>query len=129
MNPDQAINHSQEVVPEGHFLLCSRRRWCSRHVVVKVSEICIFQNDVVRLLTNKAAIEANDVQRGDSIVLEPFECFSLGVIVRLRFCGLIGLQYVGVLVLVIRVLLSVRNVHCIGKNIHPTACSGGTSLS
>ncbi len=89
--------------------------------MVKVSEICIFQNDVVRLLTNPAAVKANDVQRGHSIIFEPLEGFSLGVVVRLRFCGLIGLQYVGILALVIRVLLSVRNVYSVGKNVHPTA--------
>ena len=129
MDLDQAVQHSQEVIPEGHFLLCRGRRWYFLHVVVKISKICVFQNDVVRLLTNKAAIEANDVRRGHSIVLEPCEAFLLGLVVRLGVCGFIGLQYVDVLVLAIRVLLSVRNVHCNGKEIHLTAGSCGTSLS
>ena len=42
------------------------------------------------------------------IDLEPSEGFFLGFMIRLGFCGLIGFQYLGVLVLMIRVLLSVR---------------------
>lgn len=99
------------------------------HVIVKVSEICVFQNDVVSLLANKATIAADDVRRRLSIVLEPFEGISLGFIVGLGVCGLICFQYVGVLVSVIIVLLFVSNVHSIGEKGYPTACPDGTSLS
>ena len=129
MDLGQAVQYSQDVIPEGHFLLWGRWRWVFLHVIVKVSEICVFQNNVVRLLTNKAAIEANDVRRGLSIVLEPYEAFLFGFVVYLGLCGLIGLQYVGVLVLAIRVLLSVRSVHWKGMEIHVTSGSRGISLS
>ena len=39
---------------------------------------------------------------------EPSEGFFLGFMIRLGFCGLISFHYLGVLVLMIRFLLSVR---------------------
>ena len=129
MDLGQADQHSQEVIPECHYLLWSGRRWIVLHVVVKISKICVFQNYVVRLLTGKTAIEANDVRRWLSILLEPFEGISLGFVVSLGLCGLIGLQYVDVLVLNIRVLLSVRSVHHNRNEIHHTAGSRGISSS
>ena len=74
-------------------------------------------------------MEANNVRRGLSIVLEPCEGFVLGFVVRLGLCGLIGFQYVGALVLAFKVLLSVRNVRCNRNEIHHTAGSRGTSSS
>ena len=101
------------------------------HVFVKISEICKFQYDVARLLTTKAAVAANNVRRGHSVVLEPSVAILLSLVVYLCLCSSIGLEYVGVLLLVISVLSSIRNIYRDGKDVDPTACSGvsGTNLS
>ena len=42
-------------------------------------------------------------------MLESCEGVSLGIVVRFCICGLVGLQYVGILALKMRVLLSMRS--------------------
>ena len=68
---DQAADHFQKSFPEDHFLLCTRRRWYFLHILVKISEICIFQNDIIRVLANEAAVAPNDIWS----LLQPSEGF------------------------------------------------------
>lgn len=69
------------------------------HVVVKSPQVRVFQDDIVCLFSDKAAIKANDVRGRQTTVSKLFKSIPLGFVVSLSFSASICFYNVGVAVL------------------------------
>jgi len=91
------MSDSTKPIPVLDHVFAIRRLRRGSHKIIKVTAICIFKNDTVRIVVVKTSIISNDEWRRLSVISEPYECLALSVMLLLCIPASICLEYKGLL--------------------------------
>jgi len=102
----QSVQDPKYSSPEFYDLFTTRGWSSGPEIILQSSFVRVLQDHIVRSLLGKASVIADDVWVM-SLAAKLSECADLVIIVFLRLLGLVGLQDIGVCVLIVSVLFDV----------------------
>ena len=94
----------EKIIPKQNGILAARRWRHFFHLLLKIAQVRVFQDNVEALSSLKAPVEADDVGRRPPGFLKPPKSTALGIKVYFGFNSSIGLDYIDTFVPLIRVL-------------------------
>ena len=91
------MSDSTKPIPVLDHVFAIRRLRRGYHKILKVTPVCIFKNDTIRLIVVKTSVISDDEWRRLSVNSEPYESLALSVMLLLCILASICLKYKGLL--------------------------------
>ena len=124
------MSDSTKPIPVLDHVFAIRRLRRGSHKIFKVTLVCIFKNDTVRLMVVKTSVISDDEWRRLSVNSEPYESLALSVMLLLCIRPSICLEYKGLLKMRRTLLKCHQRIEALAWGLDRTGISqrGGTNL-